>query len=122
MKRVGLAAAQSELWNVEVGKGVARMAGGNEMRRLTATVRGYVQGVGYRYYALQHARALGLTGFARNERDDSVTVVAEGPADLLAQLLDALRRGPEGADVHDVRPTWGPATHEYPTFRVAASL
>ena len=46
---------------------------------MVATVRGYVQGVGYRYYVLQHARALGLTGFARNEPDDSVTVVAEGP-------------------------------------------
>ena len=98
------------------------MTGGHDTRRLTATVRGYVQGVGYRYYALQHARALGLTGFARNERDQSVTVVAEGPAPLLTQLLDALRRGPEGADVHDVQPTWGTATHEYPTFRIAASL
>jgi len=98
------------------------MTGGNDVRRLTTTVRGYVQGVGYRYYALQHARALGLTGFARNERDNSVTVVAEGPANLLAQLLDALRRGPEEADVHDVQSAWGTATHEYPTFRIAASL
>ncbi len=98
------------------------MMGEHDTRRLTAAVRGYVQGVGYRYYALQHARALGLTGFARNERDQSVTVVAEGPAPLLTQLLDALRRGPEGADVHDVQPTWGTATHEYPTFRIAASL
>jgi acylphosphatase len=98
------------------------MAGGQDIQRLTATVRGYVQGVGYRYYALQHARALGLTGFARNERDDSVTVVAEGPSHLLAQLIEALRRGPEGADVQDIQPVWGPATREFPTFRIAASL
>lgn len=95
--------------------------GGQDIQRLTATVRGYVQGVGYRYYALQHARALGLTGFARNERDDSVTIVAEGPAKLLAQLMDVLRRGPEGADVQDVQPAWGVATQEFPTFRIAAS-
>jgi len=97
------------------------MAGGQDIQRLTATVRGYVQGVGYRYYALQHARALGLTGFARNERDDSVIVVAEGPTSLLAQLIEALWRGPEGADVQDIQPAWGPATHEFPTFRIAAS-
>jgi acylphosphatase len=97
------------------------MAGEHEVKRLTATVRGYVQGVGYRYYVLQHARALGLTGFARNEPDDSVTVVAEGPVSLLAQLMEVLRRGPEGADVQDVGPSWGPATREFPTFRVAAS-
>ena len=97
------------------------MAGEHDVRRMIATVRGYVQGVGYRYYVLQHARALGLTGFARNEYDDSVTVVAEGPMNLLMQLIEALRRGPEGADVQDVEPTWEPATREFPTFRIAAS-
>ncbi len=79
------------------------MAGEQDIQRLTASVRGYVQGVGYRYYVLQHARALGLTGFARNEPDDSVTVVAEGPTSLLAGLIEALRRGPEGADVQDIQ-------------------
>lgn len=98
------------------------MTNASHDQRLTASVRGYVQGVGYRYYALQHARALGLTGFARNERDNSVTVVAEGQESLLIQLLEALQRGPEGADVQDVQATWGPPTHEYPTFRIAASV
>lgn len=98
------------------------MAGEHDIQRLTARVRGYVQGVGYRYYVLRHARALGLTGFARNERDDSVTVVAEGATILLTQLMEAIQRGPEGADVQEVQPTWGPATQEFPTFRIAASL
>ncbi|HEX6540313.1 MAG TPA: acylphosphatase [Ktedonobacterales bacterium] len=98
------------------------MPGEHDVRRLAATVRGSVQGVGYRYYVLQHARALGLTGFARNERDGSVTVVAEGPTYLLTQLVDALRRGPEDAAVRDVQHVWEPATREFPTFRVAASI
>jgi acylphosphatase len=103
-------------------KGSGRsMTGGYDRQRLTATVRGYVQGVGYRYYVLQHARALGLTGFTRNEPDDSVTVVAEGPSSLLAGLIEAVRRGPEGADVQDVQISWGPATQEFPTFRIAAT-
>lgn len=97
------------------------MTSEHDMRRLTATVRGYVQGVGYRYYVLQHARALGLIGFARNERDKSVTVVAEGPTNLLVQLVKALRRGPEGSDVQNVESTWGEATREFSTFRIAAS-
>jgi len=103
-------------------KGSGRsMAGEHDGQRLTATVRGYVQGVGYRYYVLQQARALGLTGFARNEPDDSVTVVAEGSSSLLTHLIDALRRGPEGADVQDVQTSWGQATQEFPTFRIAAT-
>ena len=72
------------------------MAGGQDIQRLTATVRGYVQGVGYRYYALQHARALGLTGFARNERDDSVTVVAEGPNQSAGSVDRGVAARPRG--------------------------
>src|SRR5690242_9347809 len=104
-----------------MGAFMAGMAGKHDGQRLTATVRGYVQGVGYRYYVLQHARALGLTGFARNEPDDSVTVVAGGPMSLLARLIEALRRGPEGADVQDIETSWGSATQEFPTFRIAAT-
>jgi acylphosphatase len=100
---------------------MAGMAGARDLQRLTATVRGYVQGVGYRYFVLQHARALGLTGYARNEPDDSVTVVAEGSASLLTQLIEALRRGPEGADVQNVQISWARATLEFATFRIAAS-
>ena len=41
-------------------------------------VRGRVQGVGYRYFVLRQADALGVAGFARNRADGSVEVVAEG--------------------------------------------
>jgi len=48
---------------------------------LHATVRGRVQGVGFREFVLTRARALGLTGAARNLLDGrSVEVVAEGLA------------------------------------------
>jgi acylphosphatase len=121
MMQMGVAALLSGQAAVTRTKGMRDMAGEPDVQRLTATVRGYVQGVGYRYYVLRHARALGLTGFARNERDDSVTVVVEGPTYLLAELMEALRRGPEGADVQGVQSAWGPATREFPTFRIAAS-
>jgi acylphosphatase len=58
------------------------------------TVTGRVQGVGYRYFALRQAEALGVTGFARNRPDGSVEVVAEGSEDVLAQLEETLREGP----------------------------
>ena len=48
------------------------------MKRLDASVCGHVQGVSYRYYASREAKRLKLTGWVRNERDGSVTVVAEG--------------------------------------------
>ncbi len=40
-------------------------------KRLVATVRGYVQGVGFRYYTLRRASALGLVGFVRNSESEN---------------------------------------------------
>lgn len=65
-------------------------------------VVGRVQGVGYRYFVLRQAEALGLSGFARNRSDGSVEVVAEGAEDALLDLEDRLRRGPSFADVDGV--------------------
>jgi acylphosphatase len=84
----------------------------------TALVSGYVQGVGYRYYALRAAERLGLTGYARNLFSGEVEVVAEGAPELLRELLDELRRGPGGALVRAVNVRWGDATHAYPHFDV----
>ena len=62
-------------------------------------VQGRVQGVGYRYFVLQEAEALGVSGFARNRPDGSVEVVAEGSDEALHDLEDRLRQGPAFAQV-----------------------
>jgi acylphosphatase len=65
-------------------------------------VKGRVQGVGYRYFVLRQAGALGLTGYTRNRDDGSVEVVAEGGEDALAQLESRLREGPAFSEVSGV--------------------
>jgi acylphosphatase len=62
-------------------------------------VRGVVQGVGFRWFAARHARALGLTGYARNLADGCVEVVAAGEDEALARLEAVLREGPANARV-----------------------
>ena len=62
-------------------------------------VSGRVQGVGYRYFVLREAERLGLAGFARNQADGSVEVVAEGGEESLGQLEARLRAGPSFASV-----------------------
>jgi acylphosphatase len=65
-------------------------------------IRGRVQGVGYRawteYTALEH----GLQGFVRNRRDGAVEAVFAGPSDVVAEMIDACRRGPPGARVDGI--------------------
>jgi acylphosphatase len=70
--------------------------------RLDATVRGYVQGVGFRWFVVRRATQLGLRGWTSNEPDGTVRVVAEGSPDALDELLAALRTGPVGASVERV--------------------
>ena len=70
--------------------------------RLDAIVRGYVQGVGFRYFVVRHAMQLGLTGWTSNEPDGSVRVVAEGSPAALDELLGDLHAGPAGARVDRV--------------------
>ena len=65
-------------------------------------VVGRVQGVGYRYFALQQAEALQVTGFARNRPDGSVEIVAEGSDDVLDRLAERLREGPAFSTVTGV--------------------
>ena len=67
-----------------------------------ATVRGQVQGVGFRYAAVELARRLGLMGWVRNAEDGSLLVHAEGPAAAVEELTGFLREGPPGAEVAEV--------------------
>ncbi len=74
--------------------------------RLVAEVHGHVQGVGFRYFTCGTARKLDLKGFVRNDPDGVVTVIAEGPREALDALLEALREGPELAEVEEVDDVW----------------
>lgn len=86
--------------------------------RLTACVRGDVQGVGYRFFARREASALGLRGYVRNLPDHSVEVVAEGERGLLQQFVGILRRGPSAAVVEAVDTTWSAAEGVFGGFQI----
>lgn len=75
-------------------------------RAVRVLVRGHVQGVGFRYFARDAARRLGLRGWVRNLRDGrTVEVQAAGQAGAVEQLLEELRAGPPGAIVTEVEAT-----------------
>ena len=48
---------------------------------------GRVQGLGFRYYAVQKANQLGLTGWVKNLYDGSVEMEVEGQEELIDQLI-----------------------------------
>jgi acylphosphatase len=67
------------------------------------TIRGRVQGVGYRYFVEHEARARGVEGWVRNRRDGSVEAVFAGPAAAVTAMVAACRRGPSSARVQAVQ-------------------
>lgn len=75
---------------------------GGDRKALHLLIDGRVQGVGYRWFARQAGRELGLTGKVRNLPDGRVEVHAAGDPERLARLIDRLREGPPAARVTEI--------------------
>lgn len=73
---------------------------------LVALVQGRVQGVGFRYFVLEHARELALSGTVRNMPDGSVEVRARGERTGLDRLIELLWKGPRLSRVTHVHLQW----------------
>ena len=85
---------------------------------LRATVRGRVQGVGYRYFVIHRADSLGLRGMVRNLPDGAVEVEAIGDRPVIERLIEHLRQGPSFAKVTGVQLEWGVGVAERDRFEV----
>jgi acylphosphatase len=66
------------------------------------TIRGRVQGVGYRAFVEHQARARDLEGWVRNRSDGSVEALLAGPGDVVSDMVALCRRGPVSARVDSV--------------------
>ncbi len=84
--------------------------------RLTALVRGRVQGVGFSWWTRSRARELALTGYVANRLDGRVLVVAQGPRDTCQQLLDLLKSGDTPGRVDAVDADWSESTEDIHGF------
>ena len=72
------------------------------LRAVCLRVRGRVQRVGYRAWAMQTAARLGVRGWVRNRADGSVEALLIGPEAAVATMIEACRHGPRAAIVAHV--------------------
>ena len=84
--------------------------------RLTAWVHGNVQGVGFRWWARSRALELGLTGYAANQADGRVLVVAQGPREAGEKLLQLLQGGATPGRVDKVVAEWSQPAERFSGF------
>ena len=86
--------------------------------RIEIIVRGRVQGVGFRYFVLQQAQDLALTGWTQNQSDGAVLTVAEGPRAALEELASRLRLGPPMSRVGECTVQFQTAHAEFAAFEI----
>lgn len=78
------------------------MASVTDRARVHITIRGRVQGVGFRAWTAHQAELRGLTGWVRNSDDGVVEAVIAGPTDAVDLMLKACGQGPHGSRVDEV--------------------
>ncbi len=87
-----------------------------QQRSVEGSVRGRVQGVGFRYFVLRQAQAEGLAGFVRNLADGRVEFLLSGDARAVERMLGKIEQGPRfarviGIDLHELETA--PASTEF---------
>ena len=75
---------------------------GSMTKAVAMRITGRVQGVAYRAFARDAARRAGLSGFARNEADGSVRILAIGTPAAIEVFIADLRAGPPASAVAEV--------------------
>lgn len=65
-------------------------------------IKGRVQGVGFRYFAQQKAKEMGITGWVRNSVDGGVTIIAQGIDAEILTFIDYLYVGPARSRVDKI--------------------
>jgi len=80
-------------------------------------VRGYVQGVGFRWSTVREAKNHGITGFVKNLSDGSVYIEAEGSERQLKAFIEWCKEGPGFGHVESVTADPYPPVN-YKDFRI----
>jgi acylphosphatase len=88
------------------------------IKHLKIRIYGEVQGVFYRDSAQREARALSLTGFARNDPDGSVYIEAEGEEEKLKEFLKWCKKGSKSAWVTKIDGEFSDKLEYYLDFEV----
>jgi acylphosphatase len=91
------------------------------LKRIELKVYGRVQGVNFRSFAKKHAEKLCICGYASNEIDGTVEVLAEGEEKALEQFIDFLKKGPTFAKVEKVEHAPSVKDHQVSGFLILSS-
>jgi len=78
------------------------MSDETEITTLRLRIEGFVQAVGYRNFAIEEARKLGLDGWIRNRSDGTVEALASGNTKTVEAFVSVCMRGPAGSRIKNI--------------------
>ena len=88
------------------------------MRRAEIIANGLVQGVGFRYFVVREAQALGLKGYVKNLYSGEVLTVVEGEKYMVEELYNKIKIGTSFADVKSASIKWSESKNEFTKFEI----
>ena len=97
------------------------MAEDNDLTSLRMVIEGFVQAVGYRHFAIEEARKLGVNGWIRNRSNGTVEALVSGTTQAVEAFVGACMRGPPGStikniDLHKAEPPTERGFHQRPSI------
>ena len=81
-------------------------------------IKGKVQGVSFRYFTLQQARELEITGWVQNKPNGNVEAFAHGDKTNLELFIEKLKQGSSLSRVDDVILSWEHQEKDYENFSI----
>ena len=88
------------------------------IKHVDITITGKVQGVGFRYCALDEAIELGLSGVVKNVGKNQIVIAVEGEVENLKKFLRFCHQGPQGAQIEKVDYTSTETLQDYEEFTI----
>ncbi|MBS1518954.1 MAG: acylphosphatase [Bacteroidetes bacterium] len=87
-------------------------------KRIKITIRGFVQGIGFRFFTLSMANEFGIKGFVKNLYNGDVEAEAQSTPGLLNDFVSELKIGPRGSSITSVFVEEIPMVQNETEFRI----
>ena len=87
-------------------------------KRIRIRIFGHVQGIFFRQHTKKFADSNNITGFVKNEKDGSVTILAEGYENALTHLLEWCKGDAHGAVIRYIEKNWENVSKGFSSFEI----
>ena len=72
------------------------------MKTIEITVKGLVQGIGYRYFVREKAKQAGINGYVMNLTDGNVLIIAQGDDRDLNDFIEGIKTEHSYAEINEI--------------------